>query len=161
MLVPVRRVLNPAAVAACLRLRQLRGRAVDLHGLRARVGGDELGRRAGGDSAPVRHDHDGVGKPLGLLDVVRGHEDRGSLGAQRVDQGPELLPHLRVEADGRLVEQEEPRSMDESPRDQQSPAHAARELVDPVVTTVGKVRDLERPFDRSAAVGAADRGRGA
>ena len=80
----------------------------------------------------------GVGEALRLLDVVRGHEDRRALGAQRVDERPELLPHLRVEADGRLVEQDEPGPVDERPRDQQAPAHAARELVDPGVAPVAR-----------------------
>ena len=74
--------------------------------------------------------------------------------AQRVDQRPELLAHLRVEADGRLVEQHEPRPVDERPRDQQTPAHPAGELVDARVAPVDELRDLERPLDRGATVGA-------
>ena len=81
--------------------------------------------------------------------------------AQRVDQRPELLAHLRIEADGRLVEQHEPRPVHERARDQQPAAHPARELVDPRVAPVDEVRDLERALDRVAPLGAADRGRGA
>ena len=76
--------------------------------------------------------------------------------AQRVDQRPELLAHLRVEADGRLVEQHEPRAVDERARDQQPPPHAARELVDARVAPVDEVRHLERALDRVAPLGAAD-----
>ena len=65
-----------------------------------------------------------------LLDVVRRHQDRRALRAERVDQRPELLAHLRVEPDGRLVEEDEARAVDECAGDQQPPAHAARELVD-------------------------------
>ena len=54
-----------------------------------------------------------VGEALGLLDVVRRHQDRGALAAQRVDQRPQLLADLRVQADGRLVEQHQPRAVHE------------------------------------------------
>ena len=79
---------------------------------------------ARGDRLAVRHDQHRVGESLCLLDVVRRHEDRRAL-AQGVDERPELLPHLRVEADRRLVEQHE-RAVDERARDQQPPPHAAR-----------------------------------
>ena len=76
--------------------------------------------------------------------------------AQRVDQRPELLAHLRIEPDGRLVEQDEPRTVDERPGDQQAPPHAAGELVDPRVAPVDELRHLERALDRLAPLGAAD-----
>ena len=105
---------------------------------------------AGGDGLAVRHDRHGVGEPLGLLDVVRRHQDRGALAAQRVDQRPQLLADLRVEADGRLVEQHQPRPVHERAGDQQPPAHAARELVDARVAAVGEVGHLERALDRGS-----------
>ena len=55
---------------------------------RARVLGDEVGGRAGGDRAAVRHDRHGVAEALGLLDVVRRHEDRDALGAQSRRSAP-------------------------------------------------------------------------
>ena len=73
-----------------------------------------------------------------------------------VDQRPQLLAHLRVEADGRLVEQHEPRPVHERARDQQPPAHAARELVDARVAPVDEVRELERALDRRAPLGRGD-----
>ena len=76
--------------------------------------------------------------------------------AQRVDQRPQLLAHLRVEADGRLVEQHEPRPVHERAGDQQPPPHAAGELVDPRVAAVDEVRDLERALDRRRALGRGD-----
>ena len=140
-----------------LGLGQPRGRAVDLDRLaarrarpRARTGGPV------GDRLAVGHDRHGVGEALGLLDVVRRHQDRDALGAQRVDQRPQLLADLRVEADGRLVEQHEPRPVHERARDQQPPAHAARELVRARVAAVGELRDLERALDRRLALAARD-----
>ena len=76
--------------------------------------------------------------------------------AERVDQRPELLPHLRVEADRRLVEQHEPRAVDERAGDQQPPPHAARELVDAGVAPVDELRHLERALDRVVPLVPAD-----
>ena len=109
---------------------------------------DEVARRADRDGLPVRHDRHGVAEALGLLDVVRRHQDRRALAAQPVDQRPQLLAHLRVEADGRLVEQHEPRAVDQRAADQQPAAHAARELVDLRVAAVGEVGDLQHALDR-------------
>jgi hypothetical protein len=69
--------------------------------------GDEGGRRAERDDPPGAHHRDVVGEALGLLDVVGRHQHGHALGAQRGDERPQLLPHLRVEPDGRLVEQHE------------------------------------------------------
>jgi len=66
----------------------------------------------------VRHDQNRVGEALRLLDVVRGHQDRRALCAQRVDERPELLPNLRIEPDGRLVHQNQARAMHERAGDQ-------------------------------------------
>ena len=157
MLVPVRRVRSAARARRGLDLGQPRRRPVDLDRLAAGV----LGARAsaGGPTAtalPCGHDRHRVGEALGLLDVVRRHQDRRALAAQAVDQRPQLLAHLRVEADGRLVEQHEPRAVHERAGDQQPPAHAARELVDPRVAAVAQVGDLERALDRRPALGARD-----
>ena len=156
MLVPVRRVANPALARPELGLRELRRRAVDLDGLAPGVLGDELRRRPGGDRASVRHDQDRVGEALRLLDVVRRHEDRRPLGPERVDQRPELLPDLGIEADGGLVEQDEARAVDERAGDQQAPAHPPGELVHPAVAAIDEVGHLQRALDRGASVGPAD-----
>ena len=81
---------------------------------------------------PLRHQRHLVGEPLGLLDVVRGHQDRGAPRAQRIDQRPQLRADLGIEADGGLVEQQQRRVVREPAREQQTPAHAAGELVDRV-----------------------------
>ncbi len=148
--------LQARVARLALDLGQLRRRAVDLDRLGARVLGDELARRAGGDGAAVGHDRHAVAEALGLLDVVRRHQDARALAAQQVDQRPQLLADLRVEADGRLVEQHEPRLVHEPARDQQPPAHAAGELVDLRVAAVAQVGDLQRALDRGFAVRAID-----
>ena len=139
-----------------LGLGEPRRRPVDLDRLAADVLAHELGRRPARDRGALGHDRHGVGEALGLLDVVRRHQDRDALGAQRVDQRPQLLAHLRVEADGRLVEQHEPRLVHERARDQQPPPHAARQLVGARVAAVAEARHLERALDRGLALGARD-----
>ncbi len=143
------------------RLLQARGRAVDLDRLAPGVLRDELGRRADRDRLAVRHDRDAVAQARGLLDVVRRHQDRDALGAQPVDQRPQLLAHLRIEADRRLVEQHEPGLVDQRAADQQPAAHAAGQLVDLRVAALREVRDREHALDRRLALEPSRRGRGA
>ena len=131
-----------------LDLGEPRGRPVDLEHLPAGVLEHELGGRPGRDRLAVRHDHHRVGEALRLLDVVRRHQDRRALAPQRVDQRPELLAHLRVEPDRRLVEEHEPRPVHERAGDQQPPPHAAGELVDARVAAVDELGHLERALDR-------------
>ena len=58
------------------------------------------------DDLPAVHDRDAVAE-LGLVHVVRGHEDRRAFGLlQRVDVAPDRAAGLGVEADGRLVEEQ-------------------------------------------------------
>jgi hypothetical protein len=94
--------------------------------------GEQLRRRAEGDDAAVRHDRDGVGEPLGLLDIVRRHEHRRPLRPQPVDQRPQLLADLRVQPD---VGSSSRRAAGggRAPARSAGAAHAARQLVDPGV----------------------------
>ena len=69
-------------------------------------------------------------------------------------QRPQLLAHLRVQADGRLVEQHEARAVHERARDEQAPPHAAGQLVDLRGPALGEVGDLERPLDGGVALAA-------
>ena len=46
-----------------------------------------------------------VGKPLGFLYVVGGHQDRRTSGAQSIDQAPELRADLGIQSDRRLIKQ--------------------------------------------------------
>ncbi len=132
------------------------GRPVDLQRLAARVLGDQLRGRPDRHGLAVRHDRHGVREALRLLDVVRGHQDRGPLAAQVVDQRPQLLAHLRVQADGRLVEQDQPRAVHERAGDEQAPAHPARQLVHARLAPVAQVGEVERPLDRGRPLVAAD-----
>ena len=59
------------------------------------------------DDLAVVDDHDPVAERVGLVQVVRGQEDRRALVPQAADVVPEAGPVLRVEPGGRLVQEEE------------------------------------------------------
>ena len=77
----------------------------DLDPLAADLGLELVGR-ALGDRAAVVDDHDVVGEPVGLFEVLRGEQQRRAA----LDQLDDDLPHVgaaaRVEAGGRLVEEQ-------------------------------------------------------
>ena len=66
----------------------------------------DLGRAAALDDLPVGQHAHRVGG-LGLLQVVRGQEHRGAVGGPGLAQvGPQAAPALRVQARGRLVQEQ-------------------------------------------------------
>src|SRR5262245_45324303 len=68
---------------------------------------EELSGRAEGRDLPEVHDRDPVALPLGLLHLVGGDEDRRpGLGAQELEPIPDDPSGRRVEAEGRLVEEQ-------------------------------------------------------
>jgi len=73
----------------------------------------------------VVDDRDLVGQRVGLLEVLRGEQDRGAV----VDQGAHDAPHVLalggVQAGGRLVEEHDGRAADEARREVQPATHAA------------------------------------
>jgi hypothetical protein len=77
----------------------------------------QLARRTAGDNQTVIDNRDAIAQPFRFLDVVRRHDDRPLLGAQFLDQIANLQANLRIEAAGRLIEEEHLRVVDESERD--------------------------------------------
>src|SRR4051794_35497110 len=74
----------------------------------------EGGRGIEGDDLALIHDRDAVAE-LGLVHVVRGHEDRDVLRPpELLDVAPDRAARLRVEADRGLVEEEHPRRVHEA-----------------------------------------------
>jgi hypothetical protein len=99
---------------------------LDPHPVGADLRLERLGRVESDDLALV-HDRDPVAE-LGLVHVVRGHEDRDLLALLQLgDVAPDRAARLRVQADGGLVEEEHARRVQEAARDLQASAHAARE----------------------------------
>ncbi len=83
-----------------------------------------LGGALRGDLAVVEHG-DAVGELICLVEVLRGEEDGGAVGDQLADDLPHVVPGARVEAGGRLVEEDDPRVADQRHGDVQAALHAA------------------------------------
>ena len=113
------------------------------------------------DDLPSVDDRDAVAE-LGLVHVVRGHEDRRPFALlQRSDVAPDRAAGLGVEADGRLVEEQHARRVHEAAGDLQAPLHAAGERQHRLVAPVGQVDHLEHlvhPGRDGAAVDAVQLG---
>src|SRR5665213_1561060 len=74
---------------------------------------DETARRVDRDDRPVVDDRYPLAHGLGLLHRVRREQDAPSPVAYVLDPTPELPTRLGIEAGGRLVEQEQPRLVEE------------------------------------------------
>jgi ABC-type Fe3+/spermidine/putrescine transport system ATPase subunit len=84
-----------------------------LEDLAAAVGVAERARRAiGNDRSPVHHDEP-VAQLLGLVHVVRRQHERDALLLEPVQAVPQDVAGLRIEAGGRLVEEQQLRIVDQ------------------------------------------------
>ena len=83
-----------------------------------------------GDEPPVDHDRDAVGQRLRLVHEVGGEEDGLAERAEVLDRRPGLAAGGRVEAGGRLVEEEQVGVADEREREVEAAPLAAREQLD-------------------------------
>ena len=104
----------------------------------------ELVGRALGDHAAAVDDGDEVGEAVGLVEVLRGQQDRRALGHQALDRRPHLEAAARVEAGRRLVEEEHGRAGDERGAQVEAPAHAARVRLDRAIGRVDEIEALEQ-----------------
>ena len=115
--------LDPDPVGADLRLQR-----------RGRVQRDDLA---------LVHDRDPIAE-LGLVHVVRGHEDRDLLALlELADVAPDRAAGLRIQPDRRLVEEQHPRRVHQPAGDLQPPPHAAAERPDHAVLAVVEADHLE------------------
>ena len=83
----------------------------------------ELGGSTGGDGPTVVDDHDLAGEMVGLIEVLGGQQHVGPGLHERPDRVPQLDPAARIQARGRLVEQQQPRSADQARTEVKPPAH--------------------------------------
>ncbi len=107
------------------------------------VSGDlplEIRRRALGDDQPGIDDRDPVAERVGLVQVVRGEEDRHALIAEPAHLLPHPGPALRVEPRRRLVQEDDLGRVDDAERDIEAPALPAGVGAD---VAVGEVAELE------------------
>ena len=113
-------------------------------------------RRALGDDPAAVDDADVVGELVGLLQVLGGEEDRGAVVVQRPHLLPDRLAADRVEAGGRLVEEEHARFVDERGGEVEAALHAAGVGADAAVGGGGQVDPFEQGVGAPAALGGGD-----
>ena len=118
----------------------------------------ELGDRPGADDPPAVDDRRGVARLLDLVEQVRGEEHRAALADERADHLAELEDPGRVEAVGRLVEDQQLGVGEQAARDAEALAHALRVARDLLVGAVGEADARERAVDPRERLGAAHRG---
>src|SRR6266550_974146 len=104
----------------------------------------ELGGRSQGDDPTLVDDRDPITE-LRLVHVVRGHEERYALAApQLVQVVPDVLPRLRVESEGRLVEEQDLGVVEHPAGDLEPTLHPARERADERVRSIRQLDDVEQ-----------------
>ena len=79
--------------------------------------------------------------------MMRREEQRDARLREAGEHVVDAVAALRIDADRRLVEEHDPRTVQHAARDVQPPPHAARELFDRLPCAIGKARLLERPVD--------------
>ena len=85
----------------------------------------ELVRSALGDQLPVVEERDPVGELVRLVQVLRRQEDGDAAGREVADDLPHRAPAARVQAGGRLVEEDDARVADQAHREVEATAHTA------------------------------------
>jgi len=114
----------------------------------------ELACGAFGDDGAVVDHRDPVGERVGLVEVLRGEHDGRAVGHQAAHDLPHALPARRVEAGGRLVEEQDRRARHQAGGEVEPAAHAARVGLHHAPGGVGEVEALEqlgRPHPRLLA----------
>ena len=111
----------------------------------------ELAEGAGGDGPAVVDDDDVIGQLVGLVQVVGGEQHVGP----RADQGPDRLPDLappgRIEAGGRLVQEEQARGADQAGAEVEAAALTARVGAGPPVGHLGQAQLVDDQGGRRRA----------
>src|SRR5262249_39383731 len=84
-----------------------------VHEVVASRGGAQLGQGSGADQPAAVQQTEAVTQPLGLVEPVRGQDDRLALPPQVSDELGDDLAAQHVQAQGRLVQQQDRRLVDE------------------------------------------------
>ena len=124
----------------------------------ARRAAREVGDRARRDDPPAVDDRRGVARLLDLVEQVRGEEHGAALADQRADHLAELEDPGRIEAVGRLVEDQQLGVGEQAARDAEALAHALRVARDLLVGAIGEPDARERAVDPRERLRAAHRG---
>ena len=104
----------------------------------------EAGRRVVGDHLAVVDDGDLVGERVGLLQVLRGEEDRRAVVDEVAHDAPHVLALGGVQAGRGLVQEDDARAADEAGGEVEAAAHAARVRAGGTVRGVLEVEPLEQ-----------------
>ena len=105
--------------------------------------GDHLGDGAVGEQPAVGDVVDAVAA-LGLVHVVGRDQHGHARGGEAVDLVPELAPRLRIDAGGRLVEQQQLRLVHDAGGERQPLLPAAGQLAGELVAAGGEAERVER-----------------
>ena len=113
----------------------------------------ELVCRAPGDDPAVVDDGDLVRELIGLLEVLGREEERRPFADLLADHVPHAQAAARIEAGGRLVEEQESRATDERSGEVEAPTHAAgvrlrhgRRVAEPELLEGSSARRRASPF---------------
>ena len=101
--------------------------------------------RAGGDHRAVVDDDDVRGEPVGLVEVLGGQQDVRAGDDQAPDRVPELDAAARIQAGGRLVEQQQPGGSGQADAQVDAAAHASRIGAHQPVGVGGELHLVEYP----------------
>ena len=104
--------------------------AVDLDGTPGAR--EQLGGVALGDLPAGAEDDDAVAERLRLVELVRAHEHGLAVAPQPADVSPQRVPRLDVDAEGRLVEDQQLGVVQQRAPEREAPPQAARERAGPV-----------------------------
>ena len=111
--------------------------------------GQQRGGRVERDDPSFGHDRDAVAQLLGLVEVVRGQQDRHLTSAKTGDVVQELEADARIQADRRLVEEQDLRVRQQRTRDLEASALAAAVRADRSVDEVNEPERLAELADAS------------
>ena len=121
---------------------------------------DQCARRITGDHPAAVHDGDAITQLLGFFHIVGRQDDRRLLVADVADRLPEGAPGGWIEPGRRLVEERDPRRIDERQSDGQSLLLPSGEGVDARATLLLEPDQRQQTFNpRRRGVGVIERGK--
>ena len=113
---------------------------------RTAVRRQQLVERAEREQLAGVDDRDAIAEPLGFFHVVRRVDDGAAFAVQRLDALEDLVARLRIDADRRLVEQQQLRIVHHRRGQVEAPLHAAGIAADAIALAIGEADEIEAPL---------------